>query len=140
MLYERNVIDTVSVSDSVEWLKKRGIEGIIQEFKEARKRRDYYHAISLACSYFQYIGKQLLDYELDKRVDLADIIKKLRSKKLVDDAVCDEMDKIRDLARNNLQHNGTAFEYSSKQIKLYEDLTVMALKCLQYFKRWNKQE
>lgn len=135
MLFERGVTESVSVSDNVEWFQKRGIEGVIKEIRSAQKRGKYYYAISLACSYFQYRGKQLLGYRLDKRINLIEIIRQLRKKGLVDRAICEEMDKIRDLARNGLQHNGAAFEFSSRQIMLQRDLAVIALNCLESFRK-----
>ena len=84
---------------------------------------------------FSISGQAILGYRLDKKVDLANIIGKLRRKGLVDKKVCDDMDKIRKLERNGLQHNGNAFEFGSKQVKTREDLTSIALNCLEYFKK-----
>jgi HEPN domain-containing protein len=106
-----------------------------QRNKESTTRGDYYKAISLSCSYFQYLGKRLLGYKLDKIVDLAKIISKLRLKGLIDKKICDGMDKVRKLERNDLQHNGTAFEYNTKLVRVREDLTALALECLECFQK-----
>jgi hypothetical protein len=134
MLYRRSVVDKVSVSDTVGWSKKRGIEGVIEEIKDAQSGGNYYTAISLACSYVQYFGKKVLGYQLDDRVDLNIIIKKLSNRKIVDKAICDDIDKVARLGRNGLQHNGLAFEYSSKVADELNTLTGSALKCLEALK------
>lgn len=139
MLFERRVTESVAVSDSAEWFIKRGLEGIIIQVRSAQNRRDYYTAISLSCSYFQYLGKQLSGFRLNERKDLGDVIKQLYEKKMIDQSIRDDMNKINIWSRIPFQHNGLAFEFSSKQLKEQEGLTILALKCLEYLKRYRRK-
>jgi len=136
MLFVRGVSESVAVSDSVEWSMKRGLIGIITQVRNAKKRRDYYTAVSLSCSYIQYWGKQLLGFRLNDRKDLGNIIKWLYEKEIVDQSTRDDMNKINVWSRIPYQHNGLAFEFSSKQLKEQTGLTVVALRCLEYLKRY----
>jgi len=60
-------------------------------------------------------------------MNLVVIIRELQNKGFIDQAIRKDMNEIRQESRNPLQHNGMAFEFSSKQLKDLEDITVKAL-------------
>jgi hypothetical protein len=108
----------------------------------AKDSKNYYEALSLACSFFQDYGKEILlwDSQLTgnqisgkKLGRLESIICELHNRNLIDKTTYDKMNEVR-LLRNDFQHNGLAFKYSSSQAQNAEDKTTMAIDCINVLK------
>jgi DNA-binding MltR family transcriptional regulator len=77
-------------------------------------------------------GNQISKSEL-KKMDLNVIIRKLYDHNLIDRTTFDKMNEVRQL-RNDFQHNGLAFEYSSSQALDAEDKITKAIDCINVLK------
>ena len=108
----------------------------------AKDSKNYYEALSLACSFFQDYGKEILlwDSQLTgnqisgkKLGRLEYIICELHNRNLIDKTTYDKMNEVR-LLRNDFQHNGLAFKYSSRQAQDAEDKTTMDIDCINVLK------
>jgi hypothetical protein len=98
----------------------------------------------LACSFFQDYGKEILSWDSQKtgnqiskselkKMDLNVITRKLYDRNLIDKTTFDKMNEVRQL-RNDFQHNGLAFEYSSGQAQEAEEMVTKAIDCVRTLK------
>jgi hypothetical protein len=79
-----NIKESLEISESVSWDIKR--DALVQ-ITRAKDAKDYYKAVSLACTVFQYIGKQILFRStgaVTKNIDLNSIIDALYKKNIID--------------------------------------------------------
>jgi hypothetical protein len=68
-----------------------------------------------------------------KNIDLNVITRKLYDRNLIDQTTYDKMNEVRRL-RNDFQHNGLAFKYSSSQAQDAEDKITKAIDCMNVLK------
>jgi hypothetical protein len=129
-VFLRNVSESALVSDHVEWQMKIDV---IAKITRAMEIRDYYAALTAPCSFFQVLGKQLLGMSKGERADLSPIINKLCSKNLINQTICNEMHDAKNL-RNEFEHEGGGFGYSSEQARQAETIVTKALRCVKYLK------
>ena len=124
-----NIKESLKISESVSWdIKRDPVENI----NRAKDAKDYYTAISLACTVFQYFGKQILfrsTAAVTKNINLHSIIDELYNKNVIDKIVSDNMQKARTL-RNPFQHEDRAMNYSSNQAEEAEQTIAQALDCV----------
>jgi hypothetical protein len=66
-------------------------------------------------------------------MDLNVITRKLYDRNLIDQTTYDKMNEVRRL-RNDFQHNGLAFKYSSSQAQDAEDKITKAIDCMNVLK------
>jgi len=130
---------TVEISDSVVWDIKKDPIGEVTRAKDAR---DYYKAVSLSCTFFQFFGKKVLLWHsqntgttlnTNELTWLKRIIDALYGRNLIDKTIRDEMHDVREL-RNEFQHEDRGLNFSSGEAKEAEGIIAMALNCIKYLK------
>jgi hypothetical protein len=110
----------------------------------AKESRNYYEALSLACSFFQDFGREILLWHLRnsvnsiseskvKKMKLQIITQELYDRKLIDKPTYDKMNDVRQL-RNEFQHDDLAFKITSSQAQKAEDMVTKAIDCVRTLK------
>jgi hypothetical protein len=91
--FQRSIDEpTVVIKDEVSWVKRMDAIGLVTR---AAASKNYYEALSLACSYFQDYGKEILKWDSQKtgnkiskselkNMDLNVINRKLYDRNLID--------------------------------------------------------
>jgi uncharacterized Zn finger protein (UPF0148 family) len=63
--FQRSITEApVEIKDEVSWVKKMDPIGLVTR---ARDSKNYYEALSLACSFFQDYGKEILSWDSQKQ-------------------------------------------------------------------------
>jgi hypothetical protein len=136
-----HVTEHVAIRDEASWVKT---SDPISAITRAKESKNYYEALSLACTFFGDYGKDILRWDSKntgsqisnsklKNMDLADITEELINRKLIDQATCDQMLDVRQL-RNDFQHDGLAFKLNSSQAQKAEDMVTRAIDCVKILK------
>jgi hypothetical protein len=142
---QRSINETsIEVKEEVgfpEWAKTSDPIGAITRAKESR---NYYEALSLACTFFGDYGKEILLWDAKetgnqisksqlKNMDLCDITRELYKRNLINDTTRDKMNDVRQL-RNDFQHGGLAFKLTSSQAQEAENMVTKAIDCIRTLK------
>jgi hypothetical protein len=139
ILFQRSIVDSVVIKDEVSWVKTSDpLGGILR----AKGSKNYYDALSLACSFFQDFGKAILSWDSQTTGNqisnktlkrLESIICKLYNRNLIDKSTYDKMNEVR-LLRNEFQHGNLAFEISSSRAQQCEEMITKAIDCVKTLK------
>jgi hypothetical protein len=60
---QRHNIESIKISEEASWIEESKPLGVITRAKDSR---NYYEALSLSCSFFQYFGKKILLWDSQK--------------------------------------------------------------------------
>ena len=135
--YVRHIKEHIKISDNVSWNLEKDPIG---EINRALEAKDYYKAISLACTVFQYLGKDILSRQatnaktVSKKTDLHTIIHDLHSEGIIDKIFFEKMEEAKTL-RNILQHEDRGMKFSSNQAAETEETIIKALDCVKFLKK-----
>ena len=139
-LFQRSIVEPpVVIKDEVKWVK---ISDRIGGITRAKESKNYYDALSLACSAFEDYGKEILSWDSQttgkpisgkilKRLE--SILGELYNRNLIDKTTYDKMNEVRQL-RNDFQHRGLAFKLSSSQAQDAEEKITKAIDCVNVLK------
>jgi hypothetical protein len=108
---------------------------------KAKESKNYYEALSLACTFFGDCGKKILLWDSkntgnpisNSKLKFFDITEELYNRKLIDNATSDQMNNVRRL-RNDFQHVGLAFKFTSSHAQKAEEMVTRAIDCVKILK------
>jgi hypothetical protein len=139
---QRGVTESVNISEQPpEWMKEPEPVGLITR---AKGTKNYNDALSLACAFFQFVGKEILLQVSQKNgnpmskskmddMDLYHIINELSNLDIIDQTTCNKMHEVRKL-RNDFQHDYLAFKITSRQAQEADAKITVALDCVKILK------
>jgi hypothetical protein len=139
---QRHNIKCIKISEEASWTKESEPLVVITRAKDSR---NYYEALSLSCSFFQYFGKKILLWDSwksgnpisnKKTKTLESITCELYTRNLIDKTTYNKMNEVRQL-RNHFQHDGLPFKLSSSQAqgsRLCRDIIDKLSKCYRQIK------
>jgi glutamate racemase len=127
---------TIKLTDCFSWTVK---EDPIAEIIMALNAKNYYEAISLTCTVFQYLGKEILSCQaknmgmVSKTTDLNSVINGLLVEKLIDVNNSEIIQQARKLQKiYQRKERGIKFSFDKSQVA---ELTILhSLECINFLK------
>lgn len=134
-------MSVVIEDENSEWVITSDPVGAITRAKDSK---NYYDALSLACSFFGDYGKEILLWDSKntgiqisnsklKNMDLSAITQEFYNRNSIDKTTYDKMNDVRKL-RNDFQHNGLGFQLTSSQAQRAEEIVTKAIDCVKNLK------